>query len=64
MGLLYLDLNISLFYPLRIASLPRFQGGPLSDTNQNGTNQNLVDSAQPTVARIKMASLSGMVPNY
>ena len=34
MGLLYLDLNISLLYPLRIASLPRFQGGPLSDTGK------------------------------
>ena len=31
MCLLYLDLNISLLYPLRIASLPQFQGGPLSD---------------------------------
>ena len=34
MGLLFLDLNISLLYPLRIASLPRFQGGPLSDTGK------------------------------
>ena len=34
MGLLYLDLNISLLYPLRIASLPRFQGGSLSDTRK------------------------------
>ena len=34
MGLLHLDLNISLLYPLRIASVPRFQGGPLSDTGK------------------------------
>ena len=34
MGLLYWDLNISLLYPLSIVSLPRFQGGPLSDTGK------------------------------
>ena len=28
----FLDLNISLLYPLRVASLPRFQGSPLSAT--------------------------------
>ena len=31
-GFRVLDLNISLLYPLRVASLPRFQGSPLSDT--------------------------------
>ena len=31
-GFSVLDLNISLLYPLRIISLPRFQGSPLSDT--------------------------------
>ena len=31
-GFSVLDLNISLLYPLRIATLPRFQGSPLSDT--------------------------------
>ena len=34
MGLLFLDLNISLLYPLRFASLLGFQGGPLSDTGK------------------------------
>ena len=31
-GFSVLDLNISLLYPLRFVSLPRFQGSPLSDT--------------------------------
>ena len=30
-GFSVLDLNISLLYPLRFVSLPRFQGSPLSD---------------------------------
>ena len=34
MGLLFLDQNISLLYPLRSVPLFRFQGGPLSDTGK------------------------------
>ena len=33
-GFSVLDLNIRLLYSLRIASVPRFQGGPLSDTGK------------------------------
>ena len=51
MGLLNLDLNISLLYPLRIASLPRFQGGPLSDTGKTflGVMSNSLKVYKPAI---------------